>query len=83
MPLFSFLEFQDINFTSAEQRGDTEKLNPGAGPWLGAPTREGVGMAGKVAERRACEPRVHGLRSRRPGDGAQVTGSLLWASVIR
>lgn len=28
MPLFSFLEFQDINFTSAEQRRDIWKLNP-------------------------------------------------------
>lgn len=28
MPLFSFLEFQDINLTSAEQSGDLRKLNP-------------------------------------------------------
>lgn len=71
MPLFSFLEFQDINLTSAEQRGDTRKLNLSS-PWdqLGTPScPRGVGAAEMPIEGGLTVCREHRSHSYRDGLG--------------
>ena len=79
MPLFSFLEFQDINFTSAEQRRDIWKLNPSSPchRWGTPGCPRGVETAEEFTEGGLAMCREHRFTLARTGYESRVICSFL------